>query len=631
MGEVYRATDTKLGREVAIKVLPTEVSQDPERLGRFQREAQLLAALNHPNVGAIYGLEEAEGKPFLVLELVEGEELQQRLERGAIPVDEAIEIARQIAGTAAYMSPEQARGRAVDRFAILDLPDTGNALYPAWSPDGSQLVRVRQGQAWKSPSDGGSGTALGAVPDDLGGSGGSVWTEDGRLVFAGSDTIGLWEIPVGGGEGREILELDREQETDCHELGLLPGNRGLLFTVHRRESSLPDSVELLADGSRRVILQIPGETLRYPVYSPSGHLVYERETTSPGIWAVPFSLERLETSGAPFLVVPGGRTPSIARDGTLCFVRPDDSPLELVRVSRSGAVEAVATLTGTSMPINTRAIPGTASSRSLIKLALSPDGGRLALMLADAESRLWVYDVSRGSLSSLATGVLGVSRPVWAPGGGRLFYSSSLGARTWNLTARRADAAGEPERLATSDDVQASLAVSPDGRWLVYSEGVGARGNLFKRPLDRPGDAEPLFPSRVAGFGASFSPAGRWLVYEDSGSERAEVYIRPFPEGSGRWRVSTSGGLSPLWHESGEIFYLGNDALHAVTVRARGDSLDVSKPTLLFRLDSESTLISAFDVMPDGQHFLMLRSSGQHQISLILNWPRELARLAAEQ
>jgi eukaryotic-like serine/threonine-protein kinase len=97
MGEVYRATDSKLGRDVAIKVLPPEVAQDPERLGRFQREAQLLAALNHPNVAAIYGLEEADGKPFLALELVEGEDLKQRLERGAIPVEEALEIARQIA------------------------------------------------------------------------------------------------------------------------------------------------------------------------------------------------------------------------------------------------------------------------------------------------------------------------------------------------------------------------------------------------------------------------------------------------------------------------------------------------------------------------------------------------------
>jgi len=97
MGEVYRATDTTLGRDVAIKVLPPEVAQDPERLGRFQREAHLLASLNHPHIAAIYGLEEANGKPFLALELVKGEDLKERLARGAIPVDEALEIAEQIA------------------------------------------------------------------------------------------------------------------------------------------------------------------------------------------------------------------------------------------------------------------------------------------------------------------------------------------------------------------------------------------------------------------------------------------------------------------------------------------------------------------------------------------------------
>jgi len=96
MGEVYRATDTRLDRDVAIKILPAEVRGDPERLARFRREAQLLAALNHPNIAAIHGLEEADGNPFLVLELVEGEDLKQRLDRGAIPLDEALEIARRI-------------------------------------------------------------------------------------------------------------------------------------------------------------------------------------------------------------------------------------------------------------------------------------------------------------------------------------------------------------------------------------------------------------------------------------------------------------------------------------------------------------------------------------------------------
>jgi serine/threonine protein kinase/Tol biopolymer transport system component len=107
MGEVYRATDAKLNREVAIKVLPAEVAADPERLARFRREAQLLASLNHPNVAAIYGLEEADGRPFLVLELVEGEDLAERLKRGRLPIAEALEIAKQVAAAleAAHEKP----------------------------------------------------------------------------------------------------------------------------------------------------------------------------------------------------------------------------------------------------------------------------------------------------------------------------------------------------------------------------------------------------------------------------------------------------------------------------------------------------------------------------------------------
>jgi len=181
MGEVYRARDTKLGRDVAIKVLPELFASDPERLARFQREAQVLASLNHPNIAQIHGLEESAGVRALVMELVDGEDLAQRIGRGPIPLDDALPIARQIAealdaahqhgivhrdlkpaniklrpdgtvkvldfglakaldgpasvadlsqsptvpvqgtragvilGTAAYMSPEQARGRPLDK------------------------------------------------------------------------------------------------------------------------------------------------------------------------------------------------------------------------------------------------------------------------------------------------------------------------------------------------------------------------------------------------------------------------------------------------------------------------------------------------------------------------------------
>jgi eukaryotic-like serine/threonine-protein kinase len=200
MGDVYQATDTKLGRYVAIKFLPEAFSHDTERVARFQREARVLASLNHPNIAAIHGLEEIDSRHFLVMELVEGETLADRIKRGAIPIEEALPIAKQIVealeeahdsgvvhrdlkpanikvtpdgkvkvldfglakayegdqreigigtsnsptmismaatnagvilGTAAYMSPEQARGRVADRRS--DIWSFGAVLYETLS------------------------------------------------------------------------------------------------------------------------------------------------------------------------------------------------------------------------------------------------------------------------------------------------------------------------------------------------------------------------------------------------------------------------------------------------------------------------------------------------------------------
>ena len=102
MGEVYRATDTKLGREVALKLLPEAFASDPERLARFEREAKVLASLNHPGIAHLYGFESAtlEGGSrahVLVMELAEGEDLSERLKRGPLPLDEAVAVAKQVA------------------------------------------------------------------------------------------------------------------------------------------------------------------------------------------------------------------------------------------------------------------------------------------------------------------------------------------------------------------------------------------------------------------------------------------------------------------------------------------------------------------------------------------------------
>ncbi|MCI4369639.1 MAG: protein kinase, partial [Thermoplasmata archaeon] len=96
MGEVWRARDTRLGREVALKFLPSDFADDPERHARFEREAKVLASLNHPNIAVLYGLEHLDGQHALAMELIEGEGLDERIARGPIAVEEAVPIALQI-------------------------------------------------------------------------------------------------------------------------------------------------------------------------------------------------------------------------------------------------------------------------------------------------------------------------------------------------------------------------------------------------------------------------------------------------------------------------------------------------------------------------------------------------------
>jgi eukaryotic-like serine/threonine-protein kinase len=860
MGEVYRARDMTLGRDVALKILPAAVATDPDRLARFEREAKTLASLNHPHIAQVYGFESAGAPRALAMELVEGDDLAQRVARGPIPLEEALPIARQVAealeaahdagiihrdlkpanikvrpdgtvkvldfglakaldpggardsgiaatmtspatmtamgvilGTAAYMAPEQARGKLVDRRADIwafgvvlfemltgaspfhgdtvsdsvaavltrdlqwaaipqatpdavrallrrclerdprrrlqaigearvvlenpgaaavtgpdaalvrrvgwpmlaaaaaaavalfaagwlarpspraapalvrkvdlaianldasssrppmispdgsrlayvaggrlrvrrldsldatELPDSDGIAYPSWSPDSRSLAYVRRGRAWKIAVDGGPPTELGAVPADLVGSAGSTWTSDGQVVFAGSDTVGLWTLPGAGGSGRELIAIDRNAEADFHEVAALPNGRGLLFTVHRRNKP-SDLIAVLSGGSRRVVLEVPGEGLRYPIYSPTGHVLYERATTNPGIWAVPFSLDRLEATGAPFLVVPHGSSPTLAGDGTLCFVRTDEAPVDVVSLSRSGAIEKLAELTETTTSM-VASVQGGAGYRAAAGMSLSPDGTRVAVS-AGSPGQLVVFDLARGSVSHVATGSF-ATHPVWTAGSDRLIYGSAREARAWNLWSRRADGAGDEQRLSTSDEVQLPLALSPDGSTLVFSEGSGPSGSNVQMPLAASAAKKPLFASRTWGTGASFSPDGRWLAYEDFESGRTEIFVRPFPAGDQRIQISSTGGEQPVWSKRNEIFYLAPAGMSSVSVTAQGGSLAVSKPVVLFPTGGDTHLVSTFAMTPDGQRFFMLRTRGSQQVALIFNWPSDFAQ-----
>ena len=161
MGQVFRARDTKLNREVALKVLPDSFANDPERLARFTREAQTLASLNHPHIGAIYGLEESAPSAgseqatvvrALVMELVEGDDLSQRIAKGAIPLDEALPIAKQIAEAleAAHeqgvihrdLKPANIKVRSDGTVKVLDF-GLAKALEPAAASSPEAMNRPR--------------------------------------------------------------------------------------------------------------------------------------------------------------------------------------------------------------------------------------------------------------------------------------------------------------------------------------------------------------------------------------------------------------------------------------------------------------------------------------------------------
>jgi serine/threonine protein kinase len=314
MGEVYRARDTRLGREVALKVLHEDVAQDPDRIARFEREAQSLAALNHPHIGTLFGIDQDAGRHFLVMELVEGETLEERVARGPLPSDEALRIMRQVAealeaahergiihrdlkpanvkvtsdgvvkvldfglakgiepahavagnpaqsptisvratqagiilGTAAYMSPEQAKGQPTDHRS--DIFSFGDRIYlrplaeavarpvprtevfvstthPAFAPDGRSLVFW--GQSDRSLKrvalDSSSVRTLAPIAD---GGQGLQWAGD--VVYVGEAARGILTLSANGRQPQVVVPVENREQ--IYGPTLLPDSDTLLFTL----------------------------------------------------------------------------------------------------------------------------------------------------------------------------------------------------------------------------------------------------------------------------------------------------------------------------------------------------------------------------------------------------------------
>jgi serine/threonine protein kinase len=505
--------------------------------------------------------------------------------------------------------------RSLSDFTSKEVSGSTGAIYPFWSPDGQRLAFVRSFKLWRTPVEGGEPELVGPVPEDMTGSGAGVWTAAGNFLVVGSDSTGITEISGQDGGSREVLPLDQKVESDFHDLSELPGGRGVLFTAHTAQGV--DTIGLFADGKRREVLRLPGENLRSPVYDPAGYLLYGRETTRRGVWAVPFSLESLQTNGSPFLVDASGNSPSVASDGTLAMVRRSDLPSELVWIDRNGSISPQGTLSG-----QVRNLGPWATMR------LSPDGQKVAVSVSgDFGDDMWVYDLKRGIMSPLSRGALMAVWPTWTPDGSRVLFGGFAGGRVWSVQSVSATETSTPRRLlAQVAEPQWPCSISPDGRWLLYAQMLSGGTDLWIVPVDRPAEAKPLMVTPAREQEGHFSPDGRWLAYLSDESGPFELYVRRFPIGADRVQISNGGAGPVSWSSDGrELIYRAGAAMMSVRLTEKAGQLEPSAPERLFST-TDPALSLSFVASPDTQRFLFARATGSDRISVILNWVTAVAK-----
>ena len=429
MGQVYRATDTTLGRQVAIKILPDAFAQDPERLGRFEREAKTLASLNHPHIAAIYGFEKSAGMHALVMELVEGQDLSQRIAGSAIPIEEALPIARQIAEAleAAHeqgivhrdLKPANVKLRADGTVKVLDF----GLARPGET--GASGVEALNSPTFTSPAAltvGGVilGTAAYMAPEQARGKTidkrADIWAFGlvlyemltGRTAFAG-DTI------------TDILAAVLTHEPDWTAV---PATTPASIRRLLQRCLEKDPKRRLRDiGDAR--LEIEETILSSAVYAPPGYLVFARNGM---LTALPFDLAAGRVTGSPVPI--GGAVAtesqfyfagiSASADGTLAVRPPPALTLSSPGMNTAETELHLVDRTGTGSRV---------SSRRLFSftMALSPVDSRVAaaaiLDPRGGTSDLWLMDLTKDTAVPLTTTRGFASYPVWSADGKRMAYA----------------------------------------------------------------------------------------------------------------------------------------------------------------------------------------------------------------
>jgi len=517
--------------------------------------------------------------------------------------------------------------RRLDTLEPRQLVESLLVRTPFFSPD-SQWVGFFDGPALrKVPASGGPPVT---ICQTIGGGFGASWGDDDSIVFAAAPIRkgatgypGLMSVPASGGEPKALTTFDPERGEGRHAFPfVLPRSRGVLFgaATTGRDSSIAGRLMVLdrTSGERREISRSAGAA-EYV----DGHVIFS--DLQGRLESMPFDLSTLKPSGpatplADRVHVPTVGQPmfSTAGSGALAFLAPlegahADVLRTLVWVTRQGREEPIA-----------------APSRAFASARLSPDATRIALDIRDEENDIWIWSIDRGVLSRLTSGPTLDMAPIWTPDGRRIIWSSTRDNNNPTLYVQAADGTGSPDRLA-SGGIAFPGSVTPDGRTVLAFNG----SFILQRPLAGEGPAERLLGPSQTSLTPEVSPDGRWLAYQSNESGQPEVYVRPYPKiDDGRWQISTDRGTRPAWSRNGrELFFLdGTDRLSVAPIAVNGSTLIPGAPRQLLEkayypgFTSRGSNLRGYDVSPDGQRFLMIKSTegasgSQSVMTIVVNWP----------
>jgi Tol biopolymer transport system component len=502
--------------------------------------------------------------------------------------------------------------RDLDRLEPREIAGADGVIRPFWSPDSRTIAYGAKGKLWKVPAEAGSPSAICELPSGLwDNDAGGAWMPDGTIIFSNGNTA-LFKVSAQGGDPVEMLKPDPKKELHFHAASPLPGGKGVLYVVHRSgEGTGNNTIAVWSGGKAHYVLEAAGQAVDDVVYSPTGHLLFERAPTNAGVWALPFSLSDLKATGEPFLVAPGMRAPTVASDGTLVVLPARrERPVNLVWVDRDGKVVS---------RLGEPALRDRSAS-------ISPDGKRVAASeVSDGKADLWVFDVEGGTRSRLTTEGNAID-PSWMPDGRAVLYSTYDTLRRSGSVLKRvlADGSGRVEEIGPGG----GGVMSRDGHLFYVTFGQQGLELWYRSLTNEKEKPAPFVPQSFYGIVGAPSPDGRFVAYAvEKGQGEPEIILRRFPPSEGAWQV-TSGGTSPRWSADGRLYFAKGPEIYEVTVTADPD-VRVGAPALVFKRTESSGggVPSAFDVAPDGKHFLVYEFAGEapdDRMTVTLNWFGEL-------